>query len=682
MPGADHQLRRPLRAVWAGKGVLVGVGLGLTVALALLLVFEPTPVRLAELRTYDLMLGGRPAPPPSPALVLVGIDDESLAARGQWPWPRYRLAMLVERLQRAGAEVVALDLLMPEPDRTSPEIIRTERERDAVAAVVPDSSGVQDGNTERLATALRRGNTVLAYHLAFSRGGAPAEQPVPTVPAGMIVTGSPGSADGWPEPTGAIRSLPQLTAASTAEGFANSVKDVDGTLRRTPLLLTLGDRPLPSLALAAILMASTERNVRRVKEGSETFLDWGTRRIPLDRAGNMLLDIGSEQRARPYHSARAVLDGELGTDGLRGKIVLVGGWATGTGDLHLVPSGRWARGLEVHASVIDAILTGRFIARPGWARGAELVAVLLLGIASTLLLSRSGFKLSLAAVSVGSVGCYWGGTQLLAATGLYLSPLMPMSTPVVITTVLSLLKYGVEARKVEEGLRDLLDAQDAIIVSMSVLSEARDEETGRHILRTQRYVEILARQLATTPRYGDLGEPSIRLLAKSAPLHDIGKVGIPDEILQKPGKLSADEYAVMKSHTTIGANALTQIVDAYGHPENNEFLTYARQMTVTHHERWDGSGYPGGLRGEDIPLAGRLMAVADVYDAMVSRRVYKAACTHEDAREYIRQQSGAYFDPDIVAAFLARHEAFQEVARTFSDGEDSESVQRAEAARP
>ncbi|HSO28951.1 MAG TPA: CHASE2 domain-containing protein [Candidatus Sulfomarinibacteraceae bacterium] len=681
MPGADHPLRRPLRAVWAGKGVLVGVGLGLTVALALLLVFEPTPVRLAELRTYDLMLGARRAPPPSPALVLVGIDDESLAARGQWPWPRYRLAMLVERLQRAGAEVVALDLLMPEPDRTSPEIIRTERERDAVAAVAPESSGVQDGNTERLATALRRGNTVLAYHLAFSGGGVPAEQPVPTVPAGMIVTGSPGSADGWPEPTGAIRSLPQLTAASTAEGFANSVKDVDGTLRRTPLLLTLDDRPLPSLALAAILMASTERNVRRVKEGSETFLHWGTRRIPLDRAGNMLLDIRSEQRAR-YHSARAVLDGELGTDGLRGKIVLVGGWATGTGDLHLVPSGRWARGLEVHASVIDAILTGRFIARPGWARGAELVAVLLLGIASTLLLSRSGFKLSLAAVSLGSVGCYWGATQLLAATGLYLSPLMPMATPVVITTVLSLLKYGIEARKVEEGLRSLLDAQDAIIVSMSVLSEARDEETGRHILRTQRYVEILARQLATTPRYRDLGEPSIRLLAKSAPLHDIGKVGIPDEILQKPGKLSADEYAVMKSHTTIGANALTQIVDAYGHPEDNEFLTYARQMTVAHHERWDGSGYPAGLRGEDIPLAGRLMAVADVYDAMVSRRVYKAACTHEDAREYIRQQSGAYFDPDVVAAFLARHEAFQEVARTFSDGEDSESAQRAEAATP
>ncbi|HEX9049811.1 MAG TPA: CHASE2 domain-containing protein [Anaeromyxobacter sp.] len=679
MPGADRELRRPRRISWTGKGALVAVGLVLTLGLALLLVFEPAPVRLAELRVYDVMLGARRPPPPSPALVLVGIDDESLRARGQWPWPRYRLAMLLDRLRRAGAEVVALDLLMPEPDRSSPEVIRTERERDAVDAAAPEPSGVEDGNTERLAAALGRGQTVLAYQLVFSGGGAPAAPSVPTVPPGMIVTRAPGSAGGWPEPTGVIRSLPRLTAAATAEGFANTVKDVDGTLRRTPLMLALEGRSLPSLALAAILVASRDRNVRLLKEGGETFLEWGTRRIPLDRAGNVLLDIRSEQRARPYHSARAVLDGELAEDGLRGKIVLVGGWATGVGDLHLVPSGRWARGLEVHASVVDAILSGRFIARPGWARGAELVAVLLLGIGCTLLLGRAGFGLALAAVTLGGAGCSWGATRLLATTGLYLSPLMPVTTLVVITTVLSLLKYGLEARKVEEGIRDLLRAQDEIIVSMSVLSEARDNETGRHILRTKRYVEILARQLATTPRYRDLDDSTVELLVKSAPLHDIGKVGIPDEILRKPGKLSDEEYAIMKSHTTIGADAIAQIVDAAGHPEKHEFLTYARQMTVAHHERWDGSGYPGGLRGEDIPLAGRLMALADVYDALISRRVYKAAFPHDEAREFIRQRSGSQFDPEVVAAFLAREEAFREVARAFADEAEPDPAEQATA---
>jgi adenylate cyclase len=668
-PASGRVSRRPRRPVWRGRGPLVTAGLGLTAALALLHVFEPRPVRVAELRTYDLLLGGRPAPPPPADLVLVGIDDESLAARGQWPWPRYRLALLVERLHDAGAAVVALDFLMPEPDRSSPEVIQAERERDGVAPTAAGPAGVRDGNSLRLAAALRRGTTVLAYHLRFSADGAAQGAPAPLAPAGLVVTSAPGSGAGWPAPSGAIRSLPELTAAASAEGFANTVKDADGTLRRTPLLLTFGDRPLPSLALAAVLAASSDRSLARARESGETFLRWGARRIPLDDAGNLLLDLHGAARVFPYRSAREVLDGALAPGSLRGKTVLVGAWATGMGDLHLVPSGRWARGLEIHASVVDALRSGCFIAEPGWARGAELVAVVLLGVATTLLLSRSGFLLSLAAVCAGSAGCAAGAGRLLAATGLYLSPLLPALTPVVITTVLSLLKYGIEARKVEEGVRDLVDAQDEIILSMSVLSEARDRETGLHILRTQRYVEILARQLATTPRYRSLGESRVALLAKSAPLHDIGKVGIADEILRKPGKLSADEFAVMKSHTTIGAAALAEIVGATGHPEKSEFLTYARQMTVSHHERWDGSGYPAGLRGEEIPLAGRLMALADVYDALVSRRTYKEAFTHAQARDYIRQQAGSQFDPEVVAAFLARDQEFLEVAARFVEAE-------------
>jgi adenylate cyclase len=647
----------------------------LTVALALLLALEPTSIRLVELRAYDLLLAGRGAPPSSGAVAMIGVDEESLAAHGQWPWPRYRLATLRDRLREAGAEVVAFDFLMPEPDRSSPGVIRSERTRDGVEAAFPAPTGAEDENSQRLAAALGRGKTVLACQLTFSAGAAPADRSAPAVPPGLTVTGSPGSADGWPRPTGVLRSLPQLTAAASAEGFANTLKDDDGALRRTPLLLTLGDRPIPSLALSAMLMSSSDRSVRLQEEDGETFLHWGARRIPLDGAGNLLIDLRGEPRGIPRHSAGAVLDGTLPADALRGRIVLVGAWATGLGDLHLVPSGRWVRGLEVHAAVIDGVLGGRFIARPPWARGAELVAVLLLGLGSTLLLSRSGYLVSLAVVSVGSVGCWVGAQQLLAARGLYLSPLLPMLTPILITTILALLKYGIEARMVEEGIQDLIQAQDEIIVSMSVLSEARDKETGLHILRTQRYVEVLARQLAATPKYAWLGESSIRLLAKSAPLHDIGKVGIPDEILRKPGKLSADEYTVMKSHTSIGSHALTEIVGASGHPEKSEFLTYAREMTVAHHEHWDGSGYPAGLRGEEIPLAGRLMAIADVYDALVSRRSYKEALSHEEARDFIQQHSGTHFDPDVVAAFLARDAEFHEVARRLAEIGDPEALQ-------
>jgi adenylate cyclase len=202
---------------------------------------------------------------------------------------------------------------------------------------------------------------------------------------------------------------------------------------------------------------------------------------------------------------------------------------------------------------------------------------------------------------------------------------------------------------------------------MSVLTATRDKETGGHILRTRRYVEILARQIAALPAYSELDENAIELLAKSAPLHDIGKVGIPDSILNKPGKLTSEEYEVMKQHTVIGAEALSRTISASAHPENNDFLHYAQAMIKTHHERWDGSGYPCGLKGEDIPIVGRLMAVADVYDALTGHRVYRQPFSHEEAMAIIRDDAGRGFDPDVVSAFIAMNGEFSRIAGDFSD---------------
>jgi len=242
-----------------------------------------------------------------------------------------------------------------------------------------------------------------------------------------------------------------------------------------------------------------------------------------------------------------------------------------------------------------------------------------------------------------------------------------MATPLIVMSVLSLLKYGIEERKVIKRNHDLVEAQDAIIISMSTLTEARDEETGGHILRTRKYVEILARRLATLPHYRNLDENSIDLLAKSAPLHDIGKVGIPDHILHKPGSLTEEEFIIIRTHTLIGAHALTKAISGIAHPEGLDFLHYARQMIESHHERWGGNGYPHGLSGTDIPLAGRLMALADVYDALVSKRVYKGTLSHAEAQEIIQKESGYYFDPEVVAAFTAENEEFLRISRQFAD---------------
>ncbi len=219
---------------------------------------------------------------------------------------------------------------------------------------------------------------------------------------------------------------------------------------------------------------------------------------------------------------------------------------------------------------------------------------------------------------------------------------------------------------------ELQRTQDATILSLASLAETRDNETGAHIMRTQHYVKVLADHLATRPAFRDQLQPDvIELITKSTPLHDIGKVGIPDSVLLKPGKLTDDEYAVMKTHTLLGVQALEVVETELG---ESHFLSFAKDVVATHHERWDGKGYPAGLAGLDIPLCGRLMAVADVYDALISKRVYKPAMSHADARAIILDGRGSQFDPDVVDAFVACEEAFREVACRYGDGPFTEQA--------
>jgi putative two-component system response regulator len=203
---------------------------------------------------------------------------------------------------------------------------------------------------------------------------------------------------------------------------------------------------------------------------------------------------------------------------------------------------------------------------------------------------------------------------------------------------------------------------------MASLAETRDNETGNHIRRTQHYVKALAIKLRDHPRFaGYFTDHVIDLLFKSAPLHDIGKVGIPDKILLKPGKLTPEEFEVMKTHTTLGRDAIEQAERQLGTPV--EFLKVAKEIAYAHQEKWDGSGYPEGLAGDAIPVSARLMAVADVYDALISRRVYKPAFTHEKAVELITEGRAKHFDPDITDAFLEIREEFRTIAKRFADSD-------------
>ncbi len=253
----------------------------------------------------------------------------------------------------------------------------------------------------------------------------------------------------------------------------------------------------------------------------------------------------------------------------------------------------------------------------------------------------------------------------------------PISPPIVLARVATQLNL-VRARHllqdqnkhleslVRDRTRKLAKMQDAIIMAMASLAETRDNETGNHIRRTQNYVAALAKKLQSHSRFAtDLSDENIELLFKSAPLHDIGKVGIPDNILLKPGKLTSEEFEVMKLHTVYGRETILSVERYLG--ESNEFLRFAREITYSHQEKWDGSGYPENLMGDAIPLSARLMAVADVYDALISKRVYKPAFTHEEAIAVMKKGRAAHFDPDILDAFLEISDEFREIALRFQE---------------
>lgn len=216
-----------------------------------------------------------------------------------------------------------------------------------------------------------------------------------------------------------------------------------------------------------------------------------------------------------------------------------------------------------------------------------------------------------------------------------------------------------------------LESRDLIIFTLAKLAESRDPETGAHLERVREYVRILARRLQKNEAFSQIiDQDFIQMMYLSSPLHDIGKVGIPDNVLLKPGRLTDEEMDCMRQHTVIGGETLDAALAA--HPSAS-FLRVASEIAWTHHERYDGRGYPKGLAGENIPLPGRIMALADVYDALTTKRVYKDAMSHETAREILVEGRGTQFDPDVVDAFVAGESDFLRIKQALQDSEESET---------
>jgi adenylate cyclase len=403
----------------------------------------------------------------------------------------------------------------------------------------------------------------------------------------------------------------------------------------------------------------------KTANSGQEFLCLNKTAIPLTSKGNMLIRFRGKGKTFDYVSAADILSDRIPKGKIQGKILFVGTSASGMKESKSTPFDPIFPGVEIHATVVDNILKKDFLSRPKWAPGLESLIALALGLLSSFILAwnRAGWSsLLLGALAVG----VWQASVLtFRSENIFISPVLPLMVLVCNFSLITFLKFWHEEQRARERTRELAMVQEATIESMSSLAEARDSDTGEHIRRTQSYVKLLAEYLKNRPRFSELSDDeSIDLLCKSAPLHDIGKVGVSDRILLKPGKLTDQEFEEMKQHAVYGRDAILSAERKLG---NISFLRFAREIAYTHHEKWDGSGYPEGLKGDQIPIAGRLMALADSYDALTSKRVYKSQLSHEKAVQIIIEGKGSHFDPDLVDAFLDVKENFRQIALKYAD---------------
>jgi CHASE2 domain-containing sensor protein len=624
---------------------------------ALAAIYRPPLFARLDETAYDVVLRSSAARKPASHVAIVDVDERSLAAIGQWPWRRDVMGRLISSLRTAGASVIAIDVIFAESDRYSGA--------DDSAAAGPD---------QQLASALRENGVVLGYGLIFDPGGS--AQHCVVHPLALAILQPPGEESGEPffRASGAVCNIPQLASAAPRSGFLNAAPDADGILRRVPLLAELDGRVYPSLALSAVAAAGHGGNPSlRVSTVNSATLTIGDLAVPLDGKGNLLLGFRGKKRAFPYVSAVDVLNGAAAADSLRGKIVLVGTTALGTREVVATPLDTQFVGVEVQATTVDNLLQQDFIHRSLFGPSIDALIAIAAGAAIAALIAMSGVTAGLLGAAGLLAAFWWGAAWLLSSQRLFISPLSPTIGVLATLAVMTLARFTVERSRATRASEEKTAAQRLMVQALLSLTEVRDAETGRHSRRTQRYARLLAEPLSAHPAFRDyLTSERIDLLSQLAPLHDIGKVGVPDRVLNKPGPLDPDELAEMRRHPELGRNVILRAESRVG-VRDDVTLQLAKDIVYTHHERWDGGGYPQKLSGRDIPIAGRIMALVDVYDAAHARALYSASLSHEDTVNLIVRGRGTHFDPDVVDAFLRVSGAFETVSNEALDAADVHS---------
>lgn len=653
-------LPRPFRITIAGF-MVAG-----TLIVALAGAFENPFFRAMDLYLYDMFMRTDKTPDTIPhRITIVDIDEKSLAAAGQWPWPRYRLARLVRQIHEENPFAMAMDILFPEPDRSSLKRLVRQFETDFNLSIgitgVPEGLSDNDGFFSHV---LAQTGTVGARYFYFDHTsfGAVCKNPPFDIrdPDGILALH---------EATGVLCNTPVIETRLEATGFMNNQYEPDGLLRQTPLLIRSGDTIFPHLSLALFMTAHDIYTARVTRGMTGPILEIGSHEVPVTRQGTAFMRFKGPGFSHRFISAVDLLNNRYDPADIRDKMVLIGSSAVAMSDIHPTALDPHFPGVEISAVLIENILDKTLMQMPSWKTGFILVSSLVTGLIMTGL-----FYGSLGPWLLFSATLAW--TSALFSGGLFCHRLMSLSLPVasplflawVLFSLIALFRFAIEKREAFLWYERLADAQQLAMGAMVSMVETRDPETGEHIIRTQHYARAVALQLRKKGLFTELlTDHYIKTLFLSVPLHDIGKVGTPDNILLKPGRLTDEEFTIMKMHADHGRNI---IIRASRQHKGSGFLDMGAQIAGTHHERWNGDGYPLGLSRDEIPLAGRIMAIADVYDALISRRCYKPPFSHEKAIEIILEEKGKLFDPLIVDTFLEIEPEIRRIAEDFRDEEE------------
>lgn len=591
----------------------------------------------------------------SNSVVVVEIDEKSLEIFGQWPWSRILVAKLVQEILLSKPAAFGMDVIFSEKDRTSLDEIKNfykdSLNLDLNTSKIP--APLLD-NDKILATSLEAGNSVLAV-FASNIPRNKACNKLTTIKSNSIFENIDKIDD-------LICSYEPLNALARANGFINARAFSDGVLRYTNLFFYYKNSLIPSFSVAMLMQVDPNLTLLEDEKNRGLKVKFLEKEVKLNDEAKALNEIYPKNKFKTFSASDVLLD-RVDKSEFSGKFVLFGATALGLNDHFVSSGGKIRSGIFYHASLIENFLTNSLVSQPNFYKDLNFYLSVLVLVLLAFVIVRYGYLPSFFVFILLTVIAFVSA-EIKLKSGIYIS-IGYIIIPVFIIFLfftLSMTFYSFWEKR--SFLKELEEAHSSAIDSMITVVEGKDRETGGHILRTREYVRVLAQYLRKKGIY-NFSPTFIKVLCQAVPLHDIGKVAIPDNILNKNGSLDEKEWEVMKKHVIYGKEIIQKAkMRSSG---KNLFLNAATNIAYTHHEKWDGSGYPQGLKGDEIPIEGRLMAIADVYDALTSKRVYKEKFNYEKAENMIINESGTHFDPILIKAFIDLKSEFRKIAQKYED---------------